>query len=163
MALQPTNAGINFQQRVAAQFLSLMLTNADLSSWLPDGTGTLAALRFESADEIDDLVLENHLGDLYYVQAKRSLSLSVRADSPFCKAIAQFVRQFCIDSGKGTYYLAVSPSSSSAVNDRLRRILDNIRRNQAITNLCLNKSDRDILDTFLSGLRSAYPHGKAQE
>lgn len=62
MAIQPTNAGINYQQRVAAQFLSLMLTDSSLEPWLSGSEGILESIRFESSDEIDDLVLENDQG-----------------------------------------------------------------------------------------------------
>jgi hypothetical protein len=156
MALQPTNAGINYQQRIAAQFLALMLTDSYLDSWLPGSNGNIESIRFESNDEIDDLVLENNLGDIYYIQAKRSLSLSDRPDSQFYKVAFQFVGEYLTGINKGKYYLAVSSDSSGTINNRLRRLLNNVRRNRKIENLCLNKSDNDILNTFFSSIRLAY-------
>ncbi|WP_313153113.1 hypothetical protein [Lacrimispora sp.] len=156
MALQPTNAGINYQQRIAAQFLALMLTDSYLDSWLPGSNGNIESIRFESNDEIDDLVFENNLGDIYYIQAKRSLSLSDRPDSQFYKVAFQFVGEYLTGINKGKYYLAVSSDSSGTINNRLRRLLNNVRRNRKIENLCLNKSDNDILNTFFSSIRLAY-------
>ena len=135
MALQPTNAGINYQQRTAAQFLSLMLTDFDLDTWLPGSNGTVETIRFESRDAIDDLVLENNTGDLYYIQVKHSLSLSSRQDSQFYKVMDQFVRQYLIDPDGGKYYLALSSSSSGMLHNRLSKILNNIRRSHDIENL----------------------------
>lgn len=156
MAIQPTNAGINYQQRVAAQFLSLMLTDSSLEPWLSGSEGILESIRFESSDEIDDLVLENDQGDNYYIQIKRTISLSSKQNSHFYKVIMQFVGEYISTGGKGKYYLAISSSASSSIGDRLRRILDNIRNNQKIDGLYLNKTDQSILDTFLSAISFAY-------
>lgn len=156
MAIQPTNAGINYQQRIAAQFLSLMLTDSSLDSWLSGSKGILESIRFESSDEIDDLVLENDQGDIYYIQAKRTISLSSKQSSRFYKVIAQFVGAYLTTSGKGQYYLAISSNASLSIGDRLRRILDNIRSNQKIEGLYLNRTDQNILDTFLSAVRFVY-------
>lgn len=156
MAIQPTNAGINYQQRVAAQFLSLMLTDSSLEPWLSGSEGILESIRFESSDEIDDLVLENDQGDNYYIQIKRTISLSNKQNSHFYKVIMQFVGEYISTGGKGKYYLAISSSASSSIGDRLRRILDNIRNNQKIDGLYLNKTDQSILDTFLSAISFSY-------
>lgn len=157
MALQPTNSGINYQQRVGAQFLSLMLTDSHLEDWLPGSEGVLESMRFESCDEIDDLVLENNLGTTYYLQAKRSLSLSNRMESQFYDVIDQFVREFIKNpSANSKYYLAVSSDSSTQINNRLRRLLNNIRASHNITVINLNKADKEVLDIFLTSIDSIY-------
>ena len=163
MALQPTNAGINYQQRIAAQYLGVMLADFPIESWLPGSKGVLEKMRFESSDEIDDLVLENDMGDVYYIQAKRTLSLSNQVDSQFYKVISQFVKEYLLDKGEGKYYLAVSSAAAGTIHNRLRRLLNNIRRNRDIDNLYLNKSDQEILDTFLTVVRLVYKNHTNKE
>lgn len=156
MAMQPTNAGIHYQQRVSAQFLAVMLTCADLKDWISSGDGRLVSVRFESRDEIDDLVLENDAGSTCYLQIKRTVSFSTLPDSPFFKTIRQFVRQFIACPEQGKYYLAVSTNSSSQINDKLRRLLNSLRCSGQLALTIPNKSDQKTLDAFLSCIRAAY-------
>ncbi len=156
MSIQPTNAGINYQQRIGALFLATMLTESMLDTWLEGTDGTLQSIRFESNDNVDDIVLENNTGNFYYIQAKRTLSLSILTTSEFYKSISQFVREYLTNPEKGKYFLAISSNSSAAITDRLRRLLNNIRRNHKIDNLPLNKKDKTTLETFFTTISLAY-------
>lgn len=157
MALQSTNIGINYQQRISAQFMLLMLCKEDIYNWLPQGKGTLTTIRFESMDKIDDLVLQTSYGTLYYLQIKRNINFSSSKKSEFYKVLAQFVGQFLLEKNESSMYcLVTSSDSSSQINNKLRRLLNNIRVGNSIQSLSMNKDDKNILEKFLTALKTIY-------
>ncbi len=88
-----TNAGIDYQQRVAAWFLVALLFNHDISSTLDlSAPSYIKEIAFETAENIDDLRLQLTNQNNIFVQIKRSLSLSTSTNSDFYKTIKQFVR-----------------------------------------------------------------------
>lgn len=90
-----TTAGTTFQEDVACYFSVLILSeaNAEPPLALP-ATTRLLDLVAESAQPVDDLVLQTSEGGVLFVQAKNSLSLSDREDSELASVFGQFVRQF---------------------------------------------------------------------
>ncbi|MFF5434945.1 hypothetical protein ACFY5K_33630 [Streptomyces griseofuscus] len=126
-----TNSGIDFQQRIAAYVMTCHLCGIGVISGIDSiDASKLKELRFETNDEIDDLVA---LGNDFRVliQAKRSLSISDSIDSEFSSVIAQFVRQYLSDNRQhDAYVLAVSPKASSRVRRELRKLTESVRLNE---------------------------------
>ena len=94
MTLQATNAGIDYQQRVSAFFLVLMLRNKDMDLFLPGANGKIQWIQLESMEDIDDMVLSNERGNNYYFQIKRKISFQNNPKSEFYKTCIQFVEQY---------------------------------------------------------------------
>ena len=93
MGLQPTNAGIDFQQRVSAYMMILMEFDIDISMALQvNARDTIKALNFEDCECIDDLVITLDSGKRIYFQMKRTISLSDNTDSEFYGVCEQFVK-----------------------------------------------------------------------
>lgn len=61
-----------------------------LSTGLP---GSPIKMNFETPTAVDDVVLKTDVGEIY-VQAKRTITLSAKADSELASVAYQFVRQF---------------------------------------------------------------------
>ena len=110
-----TNLGIGFQHRVGALVLAAMLIGLDpLVPFQMAGTGReVEQVRFETDDEIDDLVLVTNKGRIF-VQAKRSVSLSESPGSDFRAVIRQFVRQYLREPREGDAYALVTTLRASA-------------------------------------------------
>lgn len=77
-----TNAGLDYQQRVAAWFQVALLFNHDISSTLdlPE-PANIMEIAFETAENIDDLRLQLTNQDNIFLQIKRSLNLSTSSNS----------------------------------------------------------------------------------
>jgi hypothetical protein len=149
MALQATNAGIDYQQRVSAFFLVLMLRHKDMDLFVPGANGKIQWIQFESMEDIDDMVLANDKGNCYYFQIKRRISFQNTPNSELHKTCVQFVKQY--EKGKGkseNYYLITTEESSNTLTERLRRLLNNIRVSNSLKISSLNKEDKRILDDF---------------
>ena len=95
MATQPTNAGIDFQQRVSAWILINMVIEMDLALSLDaEKEAIIKKVELESDDEIDDLVVTLLDDRKMYFQMKRSVSLTQSENSDFYKALYQFIKSF---------------------------------------------------------------------
>lgn len=125
------NAGADFQQRIAAFLMVNMLSDISCVPAFGIGNGVeVREIRFESDDEIDDLVLITSNGRRF-IQAKRALSLSDKVDSDFSSVLKQFVRQFCRDqSNDDEYILATSSRSSQKITKELRKLTYASRLNE---------------------------------
>lgn len=127
-----TNAGIDFQQRVAASIMAFMVSGQpDLTMLGEVWRGlTVTSLRFETRDPIDDLVVVTD-GLTAYVQAKRTLSLSDAAASEYSSVLAQFVGQFLAsaDQEGERYVIATTYDASSKIRTTLRKLTKAARSN----------------------------------
>ncbi|MGX1612374.1 hypothetical protein ACWIF8_00585 [Micromonospora chalcea] len=146
-----TNSGIDFQARVGALAMASMFAEIDELLALGLGLGEQAlidAVYFETSDGIDDIVLLVG-GRRVLIQAKRSLSLSEKADSDFSSVLCQFVRQHTnAPQTDDTYVLATTPSASSRITGELRKLADAARLNlQGASDNPLTKTERDVRDT----------------
>lgn len=140
-------AGAGFQERVAAfAMVHALVEGNELSSLALSVGQTLQSVHLETAQSIDDVVLR---GDQFRVliQAKRSVSLSEALDSPFSKAIAQFVYHHVTDRQPGDRYaLATTRRSSDRVTFDLRKLTESVRLNaQALESDPLTESEQDVL------------------
>lgn len=127
-----TNSGIDFQHRVGAAAMLSMLGEIPDLVWLwRDSAGEeVLELRFETRDEVDDLVIVTS-GPRLLVQAKRSLSLSASDDSEFASVLRQFVDQFMREpDADDVYMLATSQSASRRITEDLRKLTEAARLNE---------------------------------
>lgn len=146
------SAGIRFQQRLGAWFSVAMLTRLELSHLL--GIPRLLAVRrisFETADAIDDLVLDCDTAALF-VQAKTSVSLSKAKASEFSSALRQFLRQFLSrQTETDLYLLAVSSKASRRIREDFAKLLHGFRLSGLdIEQTPLNASEREALSIYRS-------------
>lgn len=154
-----TNAGIDFQQRVAAFFMSFTLTSQDLSSFFAYPHQLVpVTVRFETDTPIDDLVVVSQGGDLHFIQAKRSLSLSPAETSDFASVVSQFVRQYLEGStARQTFWLVVGSGTSQRIKTQLKGQLDGLRLNpSAEIDNPSSKEERETLQTFRNLFIKAY-------
>lgn len=94
-----TNAGIEYQQRVASLFF---LAAAAEWQWFPNlgleqsGAGFISKISFETDAPVDDLNVFYETAQLY-LQIKRSVVFSNKRNSPFIKSLQQFAKQHLIN------------------------------------------------------------------
>lgn len=143
-----TNAGIDYQQRVAAWFLVALLYNYDISIILDlSHPSYISEIAFETAENIDDLRLQLTNQNSVFLQIKRSLNLSTSSNSDFYKTIKQFVKQFLLNKvSKDIYMLITSPDSSSKIMRDLVKILGSIKLNDK--NYVRNPLSKTEQETF---------------
>ncbi len=143
-----TNAGVEFQQRVAAFFLTSMWLRFDVAEFVgPAGPLIIEEVAFETKDEIDDIRLTCRNGVRLFLQVKRKVSLSETVDSEFGGAISQFVRQSLLrQSGQQEYLLVTSSDSSRKVTNDLKRITNAVRESpDQYATVPFNASETDTL------------------
>jgi len=163
MGLQATNAGIDFQQRVAAYMMMLMEFDMDISLALQlNRDDKIKGLNFEACESIDDLVITLDSGKKIYFQMKRTLSLSDSTDSEFYGVCKQFVKQYLKQNENDVaYILATRSETSKAITIKLKRILDGIRLANSLQIVAeLNKEERKIFDTLCNNIKSIYKNIK---
>ncbi|MEK5476968.1 hypothetical protein NYE70_08420 [Paenibacillus sp. FSL R5-0407] len=159
MSTQPTNAGIDFQQRISAWIMINMLFDIDLSNSFDIANNTLIEkIAFETNDVIDDLVVTTNTNQKLYYQMKRTVNLSDRNNSDFFKAINQFVKQYIkVENDNTNYVLVTSSNSSSPVTSELKRILESIRINPlSFIENPLSQKERNTYDKFKSMVLDIY-------
>ena len=143
-----TNAGIDFQQRISAIFMTHMLMDvAFIDDLGMTKSAKIQSLQFESNEAVDDLVVQTTLGTVY-IQAKRSISCSMVITSEFSKVIKQFVAQYSNGvSENDKFVLATTSKASSKITRSLKKIIESIKLNDAsfIKNP-LNKSEKSVYD-----------------
>lgn len=166
MGLQPTNAGIDFQQRVSAYMMLLMEFDIDISMALQvNARDTIKALNFEDCECIDDLVITLDSGKRIYFQMKRTISLSDNTDSEFYGVCEQFVKQYLKQNENDEAYVLVTRSETSkAISVKLKRILEGIRlANDLRVIEKLNEDERKIYDKICSNIKLIYKNIKEKE
>nr|NJM01866.1 hypothetical protein [Desulfobacula sp.] len=154
-----TNAGIDYQQRVAAWFLAMVFTRTGVSPLLglPDGLD-IESVAYENEACVDDLNIKCSNDFTLYLQIKRRICLSTSEQSDFWRSMDQFVRQFVIgrDSTE-LYILATSADSSGAIKRTLKKLTDSCRLNpRAFSENPLSKAERDVLSTYNSIIVALY-------
>lgn len=133
-----------------------VLTDVDLV--IDDmGGSAIVELRFETADGIDDLVIETERRRCL-VQAKRSLSLSAGLDSEYSSVIQQFVRQHVErPEADDRYVLATSVMASKRIRQDLKKLTESVRLNpRAHGGNPVSTSERDVLNTTYALIKHHY-------
>ena len=143
-----TNAGIEYQQRVASLLLTYQHTGMDVSGLLGVPVpGHIVETRFETDSPIDDISIvcsEKWQVDL---QVKRTIALSEQPDSDFVKVVAQFAKAFVQDPRGNSYFSLVTTSEASRrIRYELRKIFESVRLNDiGFSKNPLNKSETETL------------------
>jgi hypothetical protein len=138
-----TQAGIIYQNRVAAWFATRILAERDASPPLGLSADiSLEFLRCETEQPVDDLLIGTSAGGHLFIQVKHSLDLDRRENSPLASAFNQFVRQFIVyrgsvsgrrpweralDPGRDRLLLVTSPQSSARIREDLPSVLRRLR------------------------------------
>lgn len=154
-----TNAGIDYQQRVASLLLVYQFGEIDIGSLFgTQRAGHIQEARFETDSPVDDVGIrcrENWGIDL---QIKRSLSLSEDPDSEFSKVIHQFVRQYVSNASPDALYgLITTTDSSVKIRYDLRKAFESVRLNDSnFEQNPLNQSESNTLQTFRRVLDQAF-------
>ncbi len=159
MGIQPTNAGIDFQQRISAFMMILMEFDIEIDVVLNlDIKDKIQKLNFEATDEIDDLVITTKTNRKIHMQMKRNISFSDDENSEFYGVCAQFVRQYIKGYLEDSAYILVTRSqASNNITIKLRRILDGIRladSNNIKNNL--NKDEISILEKVEKNIKTEF-------
>jgi hypothetical protein len=166
MGTQPTNAGIDFQQRVSGWIIFNMVVDMDLANSIDVRENTyVEKVAFETRDIIDDLVVTTRANEKLFFQMKRTASLTKSEDSDFYKAINQFVKQY-VQEGKSlnNYILVTTSNTSNPIKNDLRKILESIRLNPlTFIENPLNKSEKSVFDRFKSLIGEIYKKVTSEE
>lgn len=159
MGIQPTNAGIDFQQRVSAWFMINMLFDIELSNSLNIGNDEcIGQMVFEADAEIDDLVLITENNKKVYMQMKRNINLSSEVSSEFYKTCEQFVKQYIQHDSKDVAFLLVTTNNASSnICEILRRVLNSIRASESFGIVdAFNKKENEVFDKVCKVIESIY-------
>ena len=119
-----TNAGVRYQNRVAAYLLATAICNQPTQAL---GITKIEAIGFETTEAVDDLNIVAEAEPLY-LQIKRELSFSMAAETDLQKTLTQFVRQH-ISHDTGRYVLITTGDSSRRISSDMRVALDAYRLN----------------------------------
>jgi hypothetical protein len=166
MGLQATNAGIDFQQRVAAYMMMLMEFDMDISLALQlDRNDKIEGLNFEACESIDDLVITLDSGKKIYFQMKRTISLSDNVGSEFYGVCVQFVKQYLKQNKNDiAYILATKSETSKAITVKLKRILEGIRLANSLHIIVdLNKEEKKYFDIMCNNIMTIYKDIKEED
>ncbi len=93
MSGRGTAAGVVFQAEVGANAAAFILGERPISRLSTGLPGNPIKVNFETPTAVDDAVVQTDGGQIY-VQAKRTITLSKKADSELASVADQFVRQF---------------------------------------------------------------------
>jgi hypothetical protein len=138
-----TQTGTGYQNRCAAWFAVLILAEEDaaLPLELP-AHETLASIRSESDQPVDDINLSTISGGVVLGQAKHTLNLETAGDSDLGLTINQFVRQFHdardrlpgalprgrdLEPGRDRLVILTGPTSSAGITKALPELLRRLR------------------------------------
>lgn len=159
MAIHPTNAGIDFQQRVSALMMILMEFEIDINAIFSINLrDKIQKLNFEAIEKIDDLVMTTVTNRKIYMQMKRNISFSEEMTSEFYGVCSQFVRQYVEGNPEDLAYVLVTRTqASSSITEKLKRILDGIRLANSINiKSNLNKNEIALLEKFERIMQAEY-------
>lgn len=121
-----TVLGVDYQARVVAWLSARALAGQAASTqigWHPQSE--IRSIWMETSDAVDDIRISTAQDGSAFLQAKHAVQASSREGSPLGKALHQFVVQGLDDLDR--LVLVTSSSSSSAITQDLRRVLDRIR------------------------------------
>jgi hypothetical protein len=145
-------AGIVFQSRIGAYVLAHLLAGGKILRALGlQEDWDITEVRFEGAEEIDDLELTGQAGRVF-IQAKHTLHLSSQMDSELSSVLGQFVRQFCrAPDSDDIYVIATSYRSSRRITQDLKKLTEAVRLNESGSgDNPLTQSEAEVLERTYS-------------
>jgi hypothetical protein len=167
-----TQAGINFQNRVAAWVATRILCESSAGG-IFGLTGIPSLVRCETEQPVDDLLVGTSASSFAFVNVKHSLDLSSTATSTFETVVQQFTRQFLafrgvqgarpwekpLDPARDALVLIVSPATAAPVRVHLKSVLSKIRTLlpvQPTTDAPTNKDEARAVNVVETLFRNAY-------
>jgi len=170
-----TNAGVSFQNRVAAWISVRILAGQDVAPlWgLPTGTA-LEFLRCETEQPVDDILVGTSTSGHIFIQVKHTVRMEKGPTSGIGAAINQFVRQFVtsrarttatrpwerpLDPDRDRLVLTVGPGSSGAVVETLPAILarlSNLTPDQPVMDAATTQVERQICEIVLEHVERSW-------
>lgn len=171
-----TAIGMAFQHRVAAWLAVRILADTNAAPlWDWPNSSTIEFIRCETEQPVDDIMVGSSDDGLAFIQVKRSISLERNNDSPFAKALAQFVRQALrppvhnnrpvrpwdriLDFRRDRLILAVGPDSSGTVTSTLASTLTKIRslrEGASVEEAALSLAEKEALSITCDHIRAAW-------
>ncbi len=168
-----TQAGLNFQNRVAAWVAVHILCEQDCQPiWKLSGVPTF--VRCETEEPVDDILVGTSTDGFGFLQVKHSLSLSNKTNSPLANVINQFVRQFLanrlakpdarpwqrpLDPDQDRLVLVTSAGSSLAIRKHIPAVLSRLLRlvpGQTIEDAAQNRPEANVMRALLNHSRLAW-------
>lgn len=146
-----TQAGLNYQNRVAAWFCTRILAEHDsVPLWNLQANTTFEFLRCETEQPVDDILVGTSAGGFIFINVKHTVKANKQTDSPLGSVINQFVRQYTAYSERlkgerlwerklnpdiDRLVLITSSNSSPAIKEFLPRVLTKLRNISSQINL----------------------------
>ncbi|PKP17183.1 MAG: hypothetical protein CVU05_15990 [Bacteroidetes bacterium HGW-Bacteroidetes-21] len=146
-----TNAGIDYQQRVGAWFLTSHYTGFNINKTVDiEKDLIIKSIHFETIDNVDDIRIDCEEATIYCQVKRKISSLSSSAQSDFIKAIKQFVVDFIENYSVDKNYVLITTSDSTLKAKKdLKKILTSIRLNDTeFQDNPLNKSEENTFKFF---------------
>lgn len=170
-----TQAGINYQNRVAAWLAVRILAEQDASPlWGLPASNSLEFIRCETEQPVDDIMIGTSDGGHAFIQVKRSLSMDSSEDSALASTISQFIRQFVayhdaprgarpwerpLDEARDRLVLITSSRSPASVRENLPSVLRRLRTltpDQAIEDGATSAPERNALNALMTHIRQSW-------
>lgn len=170
-----TNAGVSFQNRVAAWISVRILAGQEIAPlWgLPTGTA-LEFLRCETEQPVDDILVGTSTSGHIFIQVKHTVRMEKGPTSGIGAAIDQFVRQFVtsrarttatrpwerpLDPDRDRLVLIVGTASSGPVVETLPVILarlSNLTLDQPVMDAATTQVERQIWEIVLEHVERSW-------
>lgn len=149
-----TVLGVDYQARVVAWLSARALAGQAASTqmgWQPHSE--IRSIRVETSDAVDDIHISTANDGSAFLQAKHAVQASSLEGSPLAKTLHQFVAQRLDDSDR--LVLITSSSSSSAITQDLRRVLNRIRLNNSSDpeDVCRTQAETRVYSIVIEHLR----------
>jgi hypothetical protein len=166
-----TQAGINFQNRVAAWVAVRILS--EVARGRVFGLAEIPRLlQCETDQPVDDLLVGSRTDAFAFAQSKHSIDLSESPASVFAEVVDQFTRQTLqdpvaqhrpwdrkLDPERDALLLIVGPGSSGVIREALRNVLEKVRRllpSQPVTDAASNAAETRALDVITDHFTKSY-------
>jgi len=166
-----TQAGINFQNRVAAWVAVRILS--EIARGPVFGLAEIPRLlQCETDQPVDDLLVGSRTDAFAFAQSKHSIDLSESPASVFAEVVDQFTRQTLQDPGgqgrpwdrkldpeRDALLLIVGPRSSGLIRGALRSVLEKVRRllpSQPVTDAASNTAETRALGLITDHFTKSY-------
>lgn len=158
--------GAEYQGRVAAWLATrALVANAAPVLWNWPQDTVIRRIFLETSDAVDDIRVETDRDDRAFIQVKHRVDAGRSDSTPLRKALDQFVRQAPTANENDRFVIATTSESSQSLTRDLPRVLERIRREQAIDEAacCRNARERSIHATIVMHLSASWEQAGHRE